>query len=252
MDGGRIWYKVSGKSAGTPVVLLHGGPGLSSYYLKSLEALGDERPVVRYDQLGAGKSDRTTDTTLMNIRPRSSRSSRRCGVQLGYDRMHLVGHSWGAQLALAYYQAHPDKVESLVLASPSLDIPAWNRNVARLVGTLSDSARRAIVAYEKGGRADPAAYAAAAAEFYGKYVWRHPVAADLDSLLATANSGDRRLHEGERGVRRRRHARDVRRARRSCTTVTVPVLFTVGRVRRGRSGDGAALRVDDEGGDDWW
>ena len=75
-----------------------------------------------------------------------------------------------------------------MLASPSLDIPAWNRNVTRLLTTLSDSARRAIVAYEKGGRINAPAYAAAANEFYGKYVWRHPVPADLDSLLTTANA----------------------------------------------------------------
>ena len=46
---GRIWYKVSGGGSGTPVILLHGGPGYSSFYLKPFEALGDDRPVVRYD-----------------------------------------------------------------------------------------------------------------------------------------------------------------------------------------------------------
>ena len=31
--GGRIWYRVSGTGKGTPMVLLHGGPGAGSYYL---------------------------------------------------------------------------------------------------------------------------------------------------------------------------------------------------------------------------
>src|SRR5690242_1201789 len=35
-DGGSIWYKRSGTGTATPVILLHGGPGLSSYYLKAL------------------------------------------------------------------------------------------------------------------------------------------------------------------------------------------------------------------------
>ncbi|WP_373069301.1 hypothetical protein [Gemmatimonas sp.] len=65
--GGRIWYKQSGVGTGTPVVLMHGGPGAGSFYLKPFEALGDDRLVVRYDQLGAGKSNRLADTTLMNI-----------------------------------------------------------------------------------------------------------------------------------------------------------------------------------------
>ena len=41
VPGGSVWYKVSGDGSGTPVVLLHGGPGLSSYYLKPFEELGD-------------------------------------------------------------------------------------------------------------------------------------------------------------------------------------------------------------------
>src|ERR1041384_5651963 len=53
VDGGRIWYKVSGVGTATPAILLHGGPGFGSYYMKPLEALADERRVVRYDQLGA-------------------------------------------------------------------------------------------------------------------------------------------------------------------------------------------------------
>src|SRR6266542_6683558 len=60
VDGGRIWYKITGGGKGTPAILLHGGPGFASYYMKPLETLGSERPVVRYDQLGAGTSDHVT------------------------------------------------------------------------------------------------------------------------------------------------------------------------------------------------
>lgn len=56
VDGGNIWYRVSGTGTGTPVILLHGGPGYGSFYLKPLEELGDNRPVVRFDQLGNRKA----------------------------------------------------------------------------------------------------------------------------------------------------------------------------------------------------
>jgi proline iminopeptidase len=49
VPGGHIWYTVSGTAGPAPVVLLHGGPGFSSYYLRAFEDLGDERIVVRYD-----------------------------------------------------------------------------------------------------------------------------------------------------------------------------------------------------------
>jgi proline-specific peptidase len=186
VDGGRIWYKTSGAASGAPVILLHGGPGFASYYMKAFEALGDERPVVRYDQLGAGKSDRLTDTAMFNI-AHFVRELEALRAHLGHDRVHLVGHSWGTILALEYYRAHPGRVASLTLASPALDIPTWERNARRLVGTLSDSAQRAIRTREAEGKFDAPDYQAALAEFYGKYVWRTPNEADLDSTLKTAN-----------------------------------------------------------------
>jgi proline iminopeptidase len=57
VTGGRIWYRVVGAREAVPLVTVHGGPGGTHDYLEPLEALADERPVVFYDQLGAGKSD---------------------------------------------------------------------------------------------------------------------------------------------------------------------------------------------------
>lgn len=55
------------------------------------------------------------------------------------------------------------------------------------MGTLSDSAQRAIRVREQEGKFDAPDYQAALGEFYGKYVWRHPVEADLDSTMSTVN-----------------------------------------------------------------
>ncbi len=185
---GRIWYKVSGTGQGTPVVLLHGGPGFSSYYLKPFEDLGEDRVVVRYDQLGGGKSDRISDTTMFTIEHfvcelDSLRS------HLGYARWHVFGHSWGTILALEYYRAHPDRVASLTFGSAVFDVPAYERRAAQLLATLSDSAQRAVKQADATGKYDAPAYQNAMNEFYGRYVWRHPVQADLDSTFATANEG---------------------------------------------------------------
>jgi proline iminopeptidase len=186
VPGGTIWYKVSGVGSGTPLVLLHGGPGLSSYYLKPFEELGDERIVVRYDQLGGGKSDTTSDTTLFTIghfvaELDSLRS------HLGVARWHVLGHSWGTILALEYYRAHPDRVASLIFGSPVFDIPAYEHRANELVATLSDSSQRAVRQALASGRYDTPAYQSAVNEFYGLYLFRHPVQADLDSSFASFN-----------------------------------------------------------------
>ncbi len=185
---GNIWYKVSGTGHGTPVVLVHGGPGFSSFYLKPFEDLGDDRVVIRYDQLGGGKSDRISDTTLFIIE-HFVRELDSLRSHLGYARWHVFGHSWGTILALEYYRAHPDRVASLTFGSAVFDVPAYERRAKQLLGTLSDSAQRAVKRAEGAHQYDAPDYQNAINEFYGKYLWRHPVQADLDSTFATVNDG---------------------------------------------------------------
>lgn len=226
VPGGNIWYRVVQGGKGVPVILLHGGPGYSSFYLKSLEALSSDRTVVRYDQLGGGKSDHITDTTMFNI-PHFVAELDSLRSHLGFPKVHLVGHSWGTILAIEYYRAHPDHVASLVLASPALDIPQWERNAKRLLTTLPDSAQRAVQASEKSHKYDDPAYQAALMDFYGRYVWRHPVQAELDSVLATVNEGIYNYMQGPSeftitGTLKQYNSTDL------LPSVKVPLLYTVG------------------------
>jgi proline iminopeptidase len=226
VPGGNIWYKVSGTGTGLPVVLLHGGPGFSSYYLKPLEDLGDDRLVIRYDQLGGGKADKITDTAMFTIAHfvnelDSLRS------HLGCTQWHVFGHSWGTILALEYYRAHPDRVASLTFGSAVFDIPAYERRAKELVATLPLMTQRMIRKAETVGAFDDSAYQAAINEFYGQYVYRHPVEADLDSTFATVNEGIYNYMQGPSeftitGTLKDYDARDF------LPRIKVPTLFTVG------------------------
>ena len=226
VDGGRIWYRITGRGPGTPVILLHGGPGYSSYYLKPFEALGDDRPVIRYDQLGGGRSDRLTDTTRMTI-DHFVRELDSLRSHLGCDRVLLFGHSWGTILAVEYYRAHPEHVGGMVLGSAALDIPTWERNARRLVTTLPDSEQRAISIREAEGRFDAPDYQAALADFYGRYVWRHPVQADLDSTLATVNEAIYNYMQGPSEFTISGTLKHYDATGR-LGSIRVPVLYTVG------------------------
>lgn len=181
--GGRIWYKMSGTGGGTPMVLLHGGPGAGSYYLKPFEDIGDDRPVIRYDQLGAGKSDRLTDTTLMKI-PRFVEELDSLRRALKIEKWFVNGHSWGTVLALEYYKAHPGHVAGIVFGGSVFDWPSYAREVEGWIKQLTDSSQRAIAAWKKGGSPDAPDFRAATDEFYGRFVWRRPVQPDLDSTMA--------------------------------------------------------------------
>ena len=225
---GQVWYKVSGGGTGTPVILLHGGPGFSSFYMKPFEQLGDERVVVRYDQLGSGKSARTTDTALFNI-AHFVRELDSLRAALGYDKVALLGHSWGTILAAEYYRAHPQHVAAIVFASAALDIPAWERNARRLVKTLSDASQKAIAKAEASGKFADSSYVRANDEFYGKYVWLRPDKANLDSTFATVNEAIYGYMQGPSeytitGTLKTYDATSL------LPTIKVPTLFTVGSV----------------------
>src|SRR5215470_13623320 len=95
VEGGRVWYRIVGSGGGIPLITLHGGPGAPHDYLEPLAALGDERPVIFYDQLGCGKSDRPTNPKLWRVE-RFVKELAQLRAALKIDRAHLLGQSWGS------------------------------------------------------------------------------------------------------------------------------------------------------------
>jgi proline iminopeptidase len=97
VSGGRVWYRIVGSGRATPLLLVHGGPGAPSYYLERLGAIADERPVIFYDQLGCGRSDRPADQHLWRSE-RFVEELARVRAALGLKQTHILGHSWGSAL----------------------------------------------------------------------------------------------------------------------------------------------------------
>ncbi len=225
VPGGRIWYRAVGGGTGTPLILIHGGPGISSGYLKSMEVLGEDRVVVRYDQLGAGKSDVVTDTSLFAI-SRFVEELETLRRHLGLERMDLYGHSWGSILAFEYYRAHPEHVSSLTLASEVLDMPAFYGNMRRLITEMPDSMSRAVQLKEAGQPYDTLAFRAAGRRLL-QYSSRKPVQADADSMVSSANDAVTDYLNGTSVFKPNGRLRDYD-ATPLLGAVKVPVLFTAG------------------------
>ena len=131
--GYRTWYETRGDlRGGVPLVLLHGGPGIpGNSYDPLMTQLAKRRPVVRYDQLGCGRSDRPNDRSLWRVETFVEElATVRTALQL--DEIHLLGHSWGGTLALEYMLTRPAGVRSLVLSSTLSSTRFWVEEARRL------------------------------------------------------------------------------------------------------------------------
>jgi proline iminopeptidase len=109
-----VYWEQSGNPRGVPVVFLHGGPGAGSS--PAHRRFFDPRHyrIVIMDQRGAGRSlplgevrDNTTEHLVGDLE--------QLRMKLGIDAWIVFGGSWGSTLALAYAQAHPDRVLGLIL-----------------------------------------------------------------------------------------------------------------------------------------
>lgn len=109
-DGCGLWAHARG--AGPAVVLCHGGPGLWDMFTDLADLLAPTSTVIRWDQRGCGRSERRGPYTMAGTVADLDAIRRHFAL----DRMALLGHSWGADVALRYALDHPGRVTGLVYA----------------------------------------------------------------------------------------------------------------------------------------
>ena len=160
--GGALLYTRE-VGAGGAIVVLHGGPDFDqAYLLPELDDLADSHRLIYYDQRGRGKSAEGVDPAHVTLASDVGDLERlRQHLELGTPV--LLGHSWGAVLALEYALRHPTRVSHLVLMNPA---PVSGRDLATMrssyrAGLGGDMARQAeIIRSDAYRRGDPAAVAA--------------------------------------------------------------------------------------------
>jgi proline iminopeptidase len=123
-DGQQVYWEVCGDPTAKPAVVLHGGPG--SGCNPGLRRYFDPAAyrIVLFDQRGAGRSvphasDPTVDLSI-NTTHHLIADIERLRVHLGVERWLVFGGSWGATLALAYAERHPERVTEIVLPSVTM------------------------------------------------------------------------------------------------------------------------------------
>jgi proline iminopeptidase len=111
VNGAHVW--VSAQGAGVPFILCNGGPGCCDYLAPVAAMVEDCSRVYRWEQRGCGRSSLTPpydlETCIADLEALRE--------TLGHDSWIVGGHSWGADLALAYALANPQRTRALVCLS---------------------------------------------------------------------------------------------------------------------------------------
>ena len=114
LDGTQIFYEDIGK--GETIVLLSGGPGLNSNYLKDLyTVLQNKYRCIILHQRGTGNSLlKEVNKETVNV-SRYIEDINGLYDELGGKKLTLVGHSWGGMLSFSYAANQPEKIKKIIL-----------------------------------------------------------------------------------------------------------------------------------------
>ncbi|HTQ25686.1 MAG TPA: proline iminopeptidase-family hydrolase [Candidatus Binataceae bacterium] len=187
VTGGKVWYEIVGGGDAIPLVTVHGGPGFTHDYLEPIGKLCRERPVIFYDQLGAGKSDHPHDKSLWTL-DRFVKELAQVRSALGLKRAHFLGHSAGTLIVTDYALTQPQGVVSLTFSDALCSYPEWSKDAALYRRELPAETRAILDRHEASGYTDCPEYQGALIQYYKLHVCRLPVWPDsLERSFAAHN-----------------------------------------------------------------
>ncbi len=172
--GHRTWYRIAGElgSGATPLMALHGGPGSTHHYFGPLDGLAAERPVVVYDQVGCGASDRPQDIQWSVDVFREEVDAVRS--ELGLDRIQLLGTSWGGMLALEHLLSGAVGIVGLILSSTLASVDQWAAEQLKLRIALPVDVVEVLERHERAGTYDDPEYMHAMETYFDRHFYRGP------------------------------------------------------------------------------
>ena len=171
VTGGNVFYEISNPDApGAPLILIHGGPGGTSCGFGLLDDELLDRPVLRYDQLETGRSDRPGLRDQWHIGHSVSELDA-IRSHFDWEQVHLLGWSWGGAVAAEYVlEGAQEGVLSAIMAGPLLSTPVWIEDAKALLATMPEDLQSVIRTHEEAGTYDDPDYLAATDSFYARFM----------------------------------------------------------------------------------
>jgi L-proline amide hydrolase len=188
---GETWVQITSPDAPRsdvhPLFVLHGGPGMAHDYVRNIAELADEtgRVVIHYDQIGCGRSTHYPDaprdfwTPALFVDEFHAVHSE-LAPELGTERYHLLGQSWGGMLGAEIAVRRPDGLASLSICNSPASMESWVAGAGELRARLPPEKQAALDRHEAAGTVSDPEYLAATLEFYRRHVCRtEPMPADF-------------------------------------------------------------------------
>ncbi|POQ07200.1 L-amino acid amidase [Pseudomonas syringae pv. avii] len=173
----QTWYRITGdlRGGGTPLVILHGGPGCTHDYVDSFKDIANTgRAVIHYDQLGNGKSTHLPDmgSEFWTVDLFLSELDNLLEYLEIADDYALLGQSWGGMLASEHAVLQPTGLQALIIANSPADMHTWVSEANRLREELPDDVQATLLKHEEAGTLTDPAYLTASRVFYDRHVCR--------------------------------------------------------------------------------
>jgi proline iminopeptidase len=205
VTGASLYAREVGQ--GQSIVVLHGGPDFdSAYLLPDLDRLADAYRLIYYDQRGRGKSADNVgpdDVTLAS----DVDDLDRVRQHFRLESATLLGHSWGAVLALEYALRHPASVTRLILMNPApasaSDVAVFRKSYVEKLGAAEMDRQKKIVASTAYQEGDTDAVAARY-RIHFKPAFARP--ADYEKLMSAMKAAF--VSQGKEGIVKARAAED--------------------------------------------
>lgn len=122
---------------GTPLVLMHGGPGTDHVSLLPFRDLADQFQLIFYDHRCNGRSmgPPVESMTWDNL----TADADALREKLGFEKWAVLGHSFGGHVALEYVLRYPERVSRLILLDTAADAHWARENAPRVLASRAGS-----------------------------------------------------------------------------------------------------------------
>ena len=125
VNGAKLYVVIAGK--GDPIIIIPGGPGGAHPGYRVFDALAKDNQVVYFDAFGRGKSDTAKNVKEYTL-ARDIEDIEGLRIALHFEKLNVLGHSYGGLVAQGYALKYPSHVNHLILANTFHSYIMWQKN----------------------------------------------------------------------------------------------------------------------------